>query len=190
MDSIIAILDRSTSMGGYEESTISGYNEFIAEQLKISADAEVTLILFDSTNETVYKNVPLPDVQLLTEKTYFTQGLTALNDAIGKGIEIAEENGRNKDISKTIISIFTDGMENVSKEFKDSTLIARRVKSLETDKGWEFIYVGCDHDVHQAAVNLGMKTINTISIDKGNLRDTFADTSKVGYASSVASYRT
>ena len=189
MDNIVAILDRSTSMGGYEKETISGYNEFIAEQLKISADAEVTLILFDSTNETIYKNVPLPEVEDLTDKIYYTKGMTALNDAIGKGIEIAEENERNKDITKTIVSIFTGGMENMSQEFKDSKLISKRVKSLEADKGGEFIYVGCDHNVHDAAMNLGMKTSNTVAISKSTLRSSLGDSTQVGYAASVANYR-
>ena len=189
MDNIVAILDRSTSMGGFEKETVSGYNEFIAEQLKIAPDAEVTLILFDSTNTVIYKNVPLPDVQELTDATYYTQGMTALNDAIARGIEIAEESERNNDINKTIISIFTDGMENMSQEFKDSSLISKRVKSLEADKGWEFIYVGCDHNVHDAAMNLGMKTCNTVSMAKGDIRSSLGDSTKVGYASTVSSYR-
>lgn len=188
MDQIIAILDRSTSMSGYEKATVSGYNEFIAEQLKLSSDAEVTLILFDTTNTLVYKNVPLPEVQKLTEATYYTQGMTALNDAIGRGIEVAEENERNKRITKTIVSIFTDGMENKSIECS-AKFISNRVKSLEKDKGWEFIYVGCDHDVLQASASLGMKAANTVSMSKAEIYNVFVDSDAIGYGSSVSSYR-
>ncbi len=38
MDQIIAIIDRSGSMMGYEKATIEGYNEFIGKQLAESPD--------------------------------------------------------------------------------------------------------------------------------------------------------
>jgi uncharacterized protein YegL len=185
MDQIIAILDRSYSMMGSEKATIDGYNEFIHQQVAISDKAVVSLILFDDKYEEVYTSIKIDQVPDLNRDIYFVRGSTALNDAIAKSIAIAENYEKWHDVDKTIVAIFTDGMENASKE-TTAELVKTRVKSLEEDKKWEFIYVGCDHDVFQAAQNLGVKSVNTVQFNKSNLKS-----SLVGeYSNTVAFYRT
>jgi uncharacterized protein with von Willebrand factor type A (vWA) domain len=189
MDNIVAILDRSGSMSGYEKTTIDGYNEFIGKQLAISDDAVVSLILFDDQYEEVYINTSISDVQDLDSLTYYVRGMTALRDALGKAIAVAEEFEKNNDVDKTIFAIFTDGHENASTEFSPD-FIKTRIKSLEDDNEWEFIYVGCDHDVFAAAQTLGMKTANTIAFNKGDMRTMYDSNNASGFTATVASLRT
>lgn len=190
MDNIVAILDRSGSMSGYEKATIEGYNEFIGKQLSISDDAVVSLILFDHDYEEVYTNTPIVDVQDLDSMTYYVRGMTALRDALGKAIAVAEEFEKNNDVDKTIFAIFTDGQENSSTEFTHD-FIKGRVKSLEDDNGWEFIYVGCDHDVLDASQNLGIKAANTVAFSKSDLSSMYdANSDTRNFTTSVAAYRT
>lgn len=185
MDQIVAIIDRSGSMCGYEDDTVGGYNEFIKKQFEISDDAVVTLILFDNRYEEVYTNIKIDQVPKLTKSIYFVRGSTALIDAIGKAVKTAENYEEWHDVDKTIVAIFTDGQENASHEYTGPQ-VKTIVKSLEADKEWEFIYVGCDHDVFKASATLGMKSSNTISFNKSNLREGLVG----AYGSTVTSYRT
>jgi len=86
---IIAIGDRSGSMGPIRTDAIGGFNAFIADQKTVPGDATVTLVLFNDTVETVFENKPLNDVEPLTSKTYAPSGNTALYDAIGQTVSSA-----------------------------------------------------------------------------------------------------
>jgi len=181
-DEIIAIIDRSASMGGYEKATMDGFNEFIGEQRSISEDANVTLVLFDHEYEVVYEALAIKDVPKLVDETYSVRGSTALRDALGKAINAAGLRFANavEKPNKVIVSIFTDGEENSSQEFTGDKLKSM-VTHQEEKYGWEFIYVGCDHDVIQASQDLGFKSINTLNISKSNIRGAYADmSSKLG----------
>ena len=130
------------------------------------------------------------EVDDLDIREYRTGGSTALNDTIGYAVtetfnfhELMIEKPKS-----TIFAIFTDGYENDSTKYtsKDiKTMITQREKG-----DWEFIYVGCDHDVRETAQNLGVKSSNTIAFNKRDLLS--ADTNTIGfaYSSAVASYRT
>lgn len=137
---IVSILDRSGSMGGTETEVIGAYNAFIKEQSKITSDngikATATLILFDNEYEEVYLKTPIDETPELTKEVYFTRGMTALFDAIGKTIVSLE--GKKK----VIFFIETDGGENASREFSKDKLEAL-INKKKAD-GWDFNFVGAD----------------------------------------------
>ena len=184
-DEIIAILDRSGSMSGYVQDTIEGFNGFIEKQRNYSEDCAVTLILFDDEYEIVYEAVPITKIDKLTEEVYYTRGMTALRDAVAKATNTAGDrfHKANTKPNKVIVYITTDGYENASREFSAEQL-KNIVKRQEEEYGWEYLYIGCDHDVLNAANSIGIKAINTIQFDKSKMRDTYASTSGV-----VCSYR-
>lgn len=161
---IICILDRSTSMGGSEEQVITSFNTFIAEQKKIAGDALVTLILFDDTYSMLLNRVKLTKVKKLTTAQYYTQGCTALYDAVGDAI-----NRVNKANSKVIVFIQTDGQENSSTKYD-----ASQVKSLINEKqnvGWSFKFIGSDlttAQVHNMSQTIGIASCDTISLGKSD----------------------
>ncbi len=149
------VLDRSGSMGGVKQSTISGYNEYLNG---IKADKEtkynISLIQFDSPGDnpelTVsYMDKPLAEVPDLDEKTYQPRGGTPLYDAIGECVRRVEAKGRG-----VITVIITDGQENSSKEFSNAA-----IKSLITGKeaeGWKFIFLGANIDSAAVGGSLGI----------------------------------
>ena len=67
------------------DATVSGFNEFIAEQRKSPGECSVKLVQFDTEYEVVFDK-PLADVPKLTNETFEPRGCTALYDAQGKTI--------------------------------------------------------------------------------------------------------
>lgn len=172
---VVSILDRSGSMNGTEKEVIGAYNAFIEEQRKIAQTTntkiKASLILFDDQYETVYSKLAVDSVQPLNEQVYYTRGMTALYDAIGKTINAFE----GKD--KVIFFIETDGQENASKEFNHSTL--KTLVEKKTAGGWDFNFVGADLS---SAVTTSMG--NSIGIGKTMA---FAK-SNAGYSTRNASF--
>ena len=121
MTELVFILDRSGSMAGLEADTIGGFNSMITRQLSTAGDAYVSTVLFDNTSTVIHDRIRLQDVPKLTEKEYFTQGCTALLDAVGGAIHHIgniHKYARREDVpEKTLFVITTDGMENASREY-------------------------------------------------------------------------
>ena len=86
MTELVFILDRSGSMSGLEKDTIGGFNSMIARQKREAGEALVSTVLFDSSCTVIHDRLPLSKVPPLTEREYFTQGCTALLDAVGGAI--------------------------------------------------------------------------------------------------------
>lgn len=164
---IVSILDRSGSMGGTEKEVIGAYNAFVAEQKRIanekSIKTKVSLILFDNVYEEVYTKVPVADTPELTSEVYFTRGMTALFDAIGKTISKFDSK------KKVIFFIETDGYENASTEFD-----AKKLKALVEKKkadGWDFNFVGADLDAATTAsmgATFGLDASKTMAFNKSS----------------------
>jgi uncharacterized protein YegL len=177
-DEIIAILDRSGSMSGYENATINGFNSFIEEQRKISEDCAVTLILFDDKYEVIYEACPIAEVPKLNREIYFTRGSTALRDAIGKATEEAGNrfNRAWNKPEKVIVYINTDGYENASVHYSEEKLKGI-IRHQEDKYGWEYIYAGCDHKVDMCAAAIGIKLSNTFQYNKDDLLRSYGTSS-------------
>lgn len=162
---IVSILDRSGSMSGTEQEVIGAYNSFIDDQRKIALDkgikTKATLVLFDDKYEKVYSKVPLSEVPQLDSSVYFTRGMTALYDAIGKTVKELE--GKKN----VIFFIETDGYENTSREFNLSNI--RQLVTQKQKDGWSFNFVGAD--LSEYAVNTmgkGMGIGSTMAFNKSN----------------------
>lgn len=162
---VVSILDRSGSMAGTQSEVIGAYNAFIEDQKKIAKDKDVkiktTLILFDNQYEEVYSKVPVELTPELTSDVYYTRGMTAYFDAIGKTIATFD------DKKKVIFFIETDGMENASREYNASG-IKTLVEKKKAD-GWDFNFVGADLDTTQVqnmAGILGIDASKTAAFNK------------------------
>lgn len=153
---IVFLLDRSGSMSGMEEDTIKGFNSYIKKMKK--SNARVTAVLFDDEYEMIIKRKDIKKVRKLTKETYYTRGCTALFDAIGRTIKYMDE----KDTSKVLFIITTDGYENSSKEYKRNQ-IRNLIKNHDK---WEFIYLGADIDSYREADSLGISDNRTSNYSK------------------------
>jgi hypothetical protein len=155
---IVFILDRSGSMGGFENDTIGGFNGFVKKQAGIG-QTSLTTVLFDDQYEILHNGIDAKDI-MLTGREYFTRGCTALLDAVGKTIN---DVGKRLDETpeairpgKVIFVITTDGLENASREFSYDEV--KKMITHQSEKyGWEFIFMGANIDVAKEGGKLGIK---------------------------------
>lgn len=164
----LIILDESGSMSSAYEATIHGFNQFLAN-LKSTAkafedqDHRVSFLSFNTSGRNyLADNNSVDNVRKLNHQNYRPNGGTPLYDAIGFSINKLREQLENKPDAKVLVSIFTDGFENASKEF-NGTQIRNLVETLE-EKGWTFTYIGTEHDVYSSAISINIK--NSISFNK------------------------
>lgn len=177
---IVAIVDRSGSMGSIAKDAIGGYNAFITEQKKSDLPAQLTLILFDHEYQVVYDKVDLKDVPELTTETFVPRGMTAMNDAIGRAISQFEG---EEDV---VLAILTDGGENSSKEWTADQIKAK-ITALEA-KDWTVHFLAANQDAFAVGQTYGFQNnINFAATGKG-VNDAFstmslgASTSRCAYA--------
>lgn len=171
---ISVVLDRSGSMEGTRDNTISGYNEYL-NGLRTDAASEysVTLIQFDSagfagTPELTIscEDTPLAEVPALTRETYAPRGATPLYDAIGECIRRADVAVTRAPRAVTLV-IITDGCENASKEFNQETIQAL-IKDRETSAHWTVVFLGAGIDSFAAAAAIGVNAATTANYAVGN----------------------
>lgn len=157
---LIAIIDRSGSMGTIATETIGGYNGIIEEQQKEDGDANVTLALFDHEYTLLYDNVDIKEVEPLTRKTYVPRGMTALYDAVGRTItsvgERLSNTAEDERPHKVIVAIITDGYENSSKEYTQSR-IKEMIELQEGTYSWEFMFLAANMDAVEEGAKFGIR---------------------------------
>lgn len=147
---IVFVIDESGSMGSLQSDVIGGFNRIIDEQLEVEGAAEVTLITFANTVKTVLDNVDIEQVESLTTSNYKPSGGTAMNDAIGFALTkvLAEAP------EKAIINIFTDGYENVSRDYT-APQVKELVKQVE-DRGYQVVFLAANIDEVAVAHTFGL----------------------------------
>lgn len=160
---LVLILDKSGSMSGLESDTIGGFNAMIEKQKALAVPVRVTTVLFNDEVDMLYERKDIHFVKPLTAKEYEVGGTTALLDAVGATILRMEQRGvSEREGTKVIFVIITDGMENASTEFTKP-----KVKQLISDKqekaGWDFVYLGANIDAVEEADAIGVKKANAVT---------------------------
>lgn len=151
---IVAILDRSGSMGTIRDDSIGAFNTFIEEQQKESGDANITIVLFDDQYEILQDRANLADAVKFTTDNFVPRGWTALYDAIGLTLNKFKALRDEGKVDGAIFSILTDGMENYSKEFNIDT-IKNMIQTAEKEYGWSFVYLGANQDAFSVGATMG-----------------------------------
>jgi len=179
---IFVVLDRSGSMGIIKTDAIGGFNQFLNEQKKVSGKAKLTLAQFDHIYEVVHNAVDLKIVPELTDATYQPRNTTALLDAIGKTLVLADSSKEKK----IAFVILTDGQENASKEYNRSQIFDM-IKDRRDNKGWQFIFLGANQDAIQAGSMIGIAAAQSLTFagTPDGIKNAYGSTSKL-----MASYRT
>lgn len=152
---IVAILDRSGSMGMLVEDAIGGFNTFLKEQQALPGEALMTLVLFDTQYEVLYSTTPIKGVPELTRQTYLPAGMTAMNDAIGRALVALEA----RSPEKAVVCILTDGLENASREF-DTAQVKAKIEAAQK-RGWEVVYLAANQDAFATGASYGINPAAT-----------------------------
>ena len=174
---VIFVLDESSSMNSCWDSTIAGYNEYIAGQ---RLDAETTgietlvsLYKFNgSTVRSIFERTDIKSVKPLDKNSYRPSGGTNLHDAMGgvmMAINTLLSNKHKSERESIIITVLTDGEENQSRTFK-STDIKGMVEKAEA-KNWGFMFLGANIDAFHAGSALGFGATNTIQFSTKNISE-------------------
>ena len=164
----VIILDKSGSMTNIARQAIDGVNETIAS-IKSAQEKNpdekhlVTLVAFCGCEQRlIYDNVPANEATPLTDKDYRPCCMTPLYDAIGTTITRVHDKKSQDTGSLALVTIITDGYENASREFT-LTAIKSLIESYK-EQGWQFTYIGADHDVEQVAYSLHIE--HSLKFDK------------------------
>lgn len=195
---IIFVLDDSGSMQSCRAATISGYNEYLQAQKKDALETGiptfVSLYKFDGSSvKSVFNRISVSEVKDLDENSYDPQGMTNLYDAIGGVMmQINSQLSANKkaDRDSIIITILTDGAENSSRTFDNST-IKQMVEKAE-GKNWGFMFLGANINAFAAGSSLGFGVNNTMQYDTNSMENTMRSAAamtsrmKFAYASGMA----
>ena len=155
---VVFILDKSGSMSGSEEHTISSFNEYLEKEKKNSFPTKITTVLFNDSYSYLYQRRNIMEISNLTHEDYSVSGCTALYDALGNTISYMSQ----VDTDKVLFIIITDGYENASKEFQKETI--RRM--IKNHAEWDFIYVGADIDSFSTGGEIGIRRDNIANFKK------------------------
>lgn len=163
----LIILDESGSMEAIKKATIEGFNKLIQSikaSLEETPEIEQYVNFFSFNGSGISEHLPLIDVshlQQLSEENYRPDNSTPLYDAIGYSVNRLRSNIESETGYSVLVTIFTDGEENSSREYSFDA-VAALIKDLGT-KGWVFTYIGANHDVQRTASSLNIK--NHIKFD-------------------------
>jgi Mg-chelatase subunit ChlD len=175
---IVFVLDESSSMSSCWDSTISGYNEYLAAQ---RADAErtgietlVSLYKFNGSQvNCVFDRVDVKSVKPIDKTSYRPSGGTNLNDAFAGAMMQVNKllSAKHKsDRESVIITVLTDGEENSSRTFSSSD-VKGMVEKAE-GKSWGFMFLGANINAFHAGSALGFNMNNTMQFNAKNVGET------------------
>lgn len=161
---IIAIVDRSGSMGIIANDARGGFNEFLRKQQEdTSGECLLTYVHFDHEYEVVHEGINIKDMKPLNEETYCPRGGTALLDAVGRTIatvgERLSKTPEEKRPANVVVVILTDGEENSSAEYSNAQI--RSMVDHQTEKyDWGFVYLAQNMDAFAEGSKMGFVQSN------------------------------
>jgi hypothetical protein len=184
------LLDRSGSMQSLWTEALSSVNAYVKRLADDKVDTGVTLATFDTNNGafdfTVIRDRIIPSTwHAVTDKDATPRGMTPLNDATGKIVNLAEAGNYDK----VAIIIMTDGHENASREMTVEQ--AKAALDRCRAKNWQVIFLGADFDNATQAASYGNIAAATLQAAPRNLARAMEVTaaSRARYAESAAPMR-
>ena len=155
----LLILDESGSMCSIEKQAIDGVNETLqsvraAQKKYEDQEHYVSFVTFNSSSiKTVLDRVEATKVEDITPAQYNPSCSTPLYDAIGKSVMELKKSVAEND--KVLVTIITDGYENSSREYSQSSVKALTEKLGQ--RGWTFAYIGANQEAMAVSHGLGIK---------------------------------
>jgi hypothetical protein len=159
---IHVVRDRSGSMQSCREDMDGGFKAFLEEQRQMPDNCFVWLHDFDDEFKTRYSAIAVTEAEVTPLNP---RGMTALLDAIGKTVGIAED--EIDPDTRVFLVIITDGLENASREYGGQEGLAKIKKLLERKQkaGWEIVYLGANQDAIGTAGSMGIGRNSSVTYD-------------------------
>lgn len=175
----LIILDESGSMFSIKDQIIRGFNEIVqtikgVEKKYPEQEHFISFLTFNGLGITEHLfNEAVKNLEQIDGESYRPGASTPLYDAIGYGVSKLEKIIGNKTGSNVLVTVFTDGEENASKEY-NREIIKKKIEELN-HSGWTFTYTGTDHDVHSAASALSIKNVVKFKRNEADIEKMFLD---------------
>lgn len=169
------LLDRSGSMQSLWGEAINSVNGYVRKLAEDKIDTGVTLATFDRDGEKfkfeIIRDRIIPSTwKLVATDEAVPRGMTPLNDATGRIVNLARAGINGTQYDKVAIIIMTDGLENSSRE-----LSVAQAKALLDDcraKNWQVIFLGANFDNAAQAAAYGNAAHSTVQSSVANLSAT------------------
>ena len=178
----LIILDESGSMESIKTSVIQGFNEIVQTVKGIETqfpDQEhfISFISFNGLGQKVHHFADsVKQLEQLNDGNYKPDASTPLYDALGFGFNKLKQHLGDTTDYNVLVTIFTDGEENASKEFAGAD-IKKMIDELKLNR-WTFTYIGADHDVEQFAANISITNTLVFHKNKEDMDKMFAREAK------------
>lgn len=156
----LIILDESGSMDSIKKPTISGFNEVVQtikgiEKKYPEQKHFISLVSFNGLGiKTILDKKPVSELLQIDETTYHPDSMTPLYDAIGLSVLKLRIDLAGIENKNVLVTIFTDGEENASKEFSGEQI--KKIIDEQKALGWTFTYIGANQDVEQEAMKISI----------------------------------
>lgn len=164
---IVAVLDRSGSMGTIAKDMNGGLDAFLKKQAEeFDGTILVDVTTFDTVHEHPYEDTPIEKVD--ASNLIQPRGGTALLDALGFAVTRVEDKFKKggkkgkKKPDRCLFIVITDGYENSSKEWKKAD-VAKKIAKHDGKDGWAFIFLGANIDSFAEGTSLGLRGANTLN---------------------------
>lgn len=161
----LIIVDASGSMERKVPEVQGGLNAIFRdlkaeEKEKKGAKNRITVTDFSSHGDfnVLYKNAKPGDLEMLADGDYSTRAMTALYDAIGKSFQLVPEKA-----DAVLVTIFTDGFENDSKEFDASAI--KKLIGKKQEAGWTVTFMGTSKEAMLQAHEIGIPRANVFAYE-------------------------
>ena len=178
----LIILDESGSMSAIKNATISGFNEVVQtikgiEKKFPEQQHFISLVTFNGLGiKTLLDKQPAVSLSLIDEKTYQPDSMTPLYDAIALSVLKLKIDVAGIESVNVLVTILTDGEENVSKEFSHAQV--NSIVAEQKNLGWTFTYIGANHDVERVARSISITNTMVFEADEKLMKHTFAKESQ------------
>jgi len=187
---VIFILDRSGSMEPCAQQTISGFNENVQQMRRTAKESGmedhtfVTLVQFNDEVAFTHFAAPVHALADLSAETYQTGSTTAMFDAVGLALHRFKREIEDSVNHRYLVTIFSDGEENASKEYRAADIAGKVKRRLATNR-WTFNFIGANQDLSRVAEQTAIPRSNMVDwrADAGGTRLMFSS-----YSESMATY--
>jgi len=155
------LLDRSGSMRSLAEGAVSGFNRYVAQQKQQGGKMLLTFAQFDDVQpfDVVYDARDVQEIPQLRHADFKPRGRTPLYDSVAELVRHADKRAGNG--VEVVVVIFSDGLENASRQHSRSDVFGLVEQRRKGAHGWTFVFLGANQDSYATGKGLAIASGNT-----------------------------